>query len=370
MHDTKQAVEAPASNMTERPFAWDVLYKSGQTILKLVIGNGTPLIILHGGAGDVATFRAIQEQFTTPLWAIQPTPDTPMDTVDVLAFFYFEKIKKARPAGPYRIAGFSASSMVTLRLAQLLEANEDEIVQLTFIDHFPLLFSSPLHDFAKSPDTFTEVAEYAAVATVAMITDSCSRDTTAARRTYGENLEKISKGLPASATATESWERIKQVASMNMKQVVDFAGGWSAWAYLDNLGREVAVRRRMIGEINKVRASITVHIADQGLLVLLPANWDDFGVSRCGADSRILRYNSGHFDIFERADFSRSLEFDWATPKVHTLASMIHNPAKDELAAMFQILDSISLRYMADTLKQNPRVGSEVRLFLYGVFRR
>jgi hypothetical protein len=116
----------------------------------------------------------------------------------------------------------------------------------------------------------------------------------------------------------------------------------------------------MIDEVNKVQTSLTVHIADQGLLVLLPADWHDFGVSRCRADSRIIRYNAGHFDIFERTDFSRSLEFDWAAPKVHKLASIIHNPARDELAAVFQILDSISLHYMANTLKQNPRVGSEV----------
>jgi hypothetical protein len=30
---------------------------------------------------------------TTPLWAVQPTPDTPLDSVDTLASFYFENIK-------------------------------------------------------------------------------------------------------------------------------------------------------------------------------------------------------------------------------------------------------------------------------------
>jgi hypothetical protein len=252
--------------------------------------------------------------------------------------------------------------MITLRLVQLLEANEDEVVQLTFVDHFPMLFSSPLHDFAKFPNTFDEIAESAAVTTVGIISDSCSRDATPARRHYGINLMAVSKGLAASATATESWGMIQKVASMNMKQVVDFAGGWSVWASLDNRDREVTVRRRMIDEINKVQASVTVHITNKGLLVLLPSDWHDFGVSCCGADGRIIRYDSGHFDIFQRADFSRSIELDWAVPKQHNLASMIHNPAKDDLFVMFQILDSMSLRYMADTLKQNPRVGSEVSI--------
>jgi hypothetical protein len=125
----------------------------------------------------------------------------------------------------------------------------------------------------------------------------------------------------------------------------------------------------MIDEINKIQAPLTVHIADKGLLVLLPPDWHDFGVSRCETDSRIICYDSGHFDIFERADFSHSIEFEWGAPKLHKLASMIHNPAKDDLSAMFQILDSISLRYMADTLKQNPCVGSEVIVDYFPVWR-
>ena len=56
-----------------------------------------------------------------------------------------------------RIAGFSASSLVTLRLAGLFLENGDEIVQLTFVDHFPMLFASPLHDFNTTPESFEEV---------------------------------------------------------------------------------------------------------------------------------------------------------------------------------------------------------------------
>jgi hypothetical protein len=40
---------------------------------------------------------------------------------------------------------------------------------------------------------------------------------------------------------------------------------------------------------------------------------------------------------------------------------MVHNPAIKDLGVMFKILDTMALRVMADTLKQNPRVGSEVR---------
>ncbi|KAJ7622843.1 polyketide synthase [Mycena polygramma] len=368
MGDTKQtAVEESAARTSERAFAWDAVNQAGQTLLKLNIGSGTPLIILHGGAGDIAAFRAIQEQFTTPLWAIQPTPEAPLETVDTLAQFYFEKIKEARPAGPYRIAGFSASSMVTLRLAQLLEANEDEIVQLTFVDHYPMLFTSPVHGFTETVETFDDLIAYGRKASVAMVADCCSRDSTPARRTYGDNLVAASKGLPSAANAMESWEWIKKTTAMNLKQIVEFGGGWSVWASTDAKTREAAARRRMVKEIAKVRTPMSVLVANWGLRALLGADWNDLGVSLGQRDTRTLYFESGHFDIFEKADFSRSLEFDWVEPQPdHKLASMVHNPAMKDLRVMFKILDTMALRVMADTVNQSPRVGSEIsrqRLF-------
>ncbi|KAF8178693.1 polyketide synthase [Mycena galopus ATCC 62051] len=368
MQNTKQTtVDEPVVNATERPFAWDALHQPGQTVLKLIIGSGTPLIILHGGAGDIAAFRAIQEQFSTPLWAIQPTPEAPLDTVDTLAQFYFEKIKEARPAGPYRIAGFSASSMTTLRLAQLLEANEDEIVQLTFVDHHPMVFTSPLHGFTADVQTFEDLILYGRKASVAMVADCCSRDSAPARRTYGDNLVAASEGRPSAANALESWEWIKKTTEMNLKQVVEFGGGWSAWAATDAKTREEAARRHMVEEIAKVRTPINALIANWGLRSLLGLDWSDLGVSYSQRETRTQYFDSGHFDIFEKADFSRSLEFDWVDPQPsHELATMVHNPAMKDLGVMFKILDTVALRVMADTLKQNPPVGSEIsrqRLF-------
>lgn len=73
MGDTKITAEVQETSTTEQAFAWDALGRRGETVLKLVVGSGTPLIIIHGGAGDVITFRPLQEagMFTTPLWAIQ-----------------------------------------------------------------------------------------------------------------------------------------------------------------------------------------------------------------------------------------------------------------------------------------------------------
>jgi len=208
---------------------------------------------------------------------------------------------------------------------------------------------------------------YGRKASVAMVADCCSRDSAPARRTYGENLVAASEGRPSAANALESWEWIKKTTEMNLKQIVEFGGGWSVWASTDAKTREEAARQRVVAEIAKIRAPMNVLIANWGLRSLLGLDWSDLGASRGQRDIHSLYFDSGHFDIFEKADFSRSLEFDWVVPQPkHELASMVHNPAMKDLGVMFKILDTMALRVMADTLKQNPRVGSEIsrqRLF-------
>ncbi|KAJ7842961.1 polyketide synthase [Mycena olivaceomarginata] len=317
MGDIKHtAAEAPVDGSAEL-FAWDAFNQPGQTLLKLVVGSGIPLIILHGGAGDVAAFRAIQEQFTTPLWALQPTQDAPLESVAGLAQFYFEHIKEARPAGPYRIAGFSASSMVTLHLAQLLEASGDEILQLTFVDHFPLLFTSPVHGFTSDFKTFEELTLATRKASVAMVADCCSRDPTYTRRAYGEKLIAASQGLPSAANALDAWEWIKTMQGIYLKQVIEFGGGLAVWeTFADAKTRAEAARRQLVDEIAKVKAPISALIANWGLRVLLPPSWSDLGVSLAQREIRTLYYDAGHFDIFEKADFSRDLELGWTAPQL------------------------------------------------------
>ncbi|KAF8184613.1 S-adenosyl-L-methionine-dependent methyltransferase [Mycena galopus ATCC 62051] len=235
--------------------------------------------------------------------------------------------------------------MTMLRLAQLLEANEDEIVQLTFVDHHAMVFTSPLHGFTANVQTFEDLILYGRKASVAMVADCCSRDSAPARRTYGDSLVAASEGRPSAAKALESWEWIKKTTEMTLKQT-----------------REEAARRHIVEEIAKVWTPINALIANWGLRSLLGLDWSDLGVSYSQRETRTQYFDSGHFDIFEKADFSRSLEFDWVDPQPsHELASMVYNPAMKDLGVMFKILDTVALRVMAaDTLKQNAPVGSEI----------
>ncbi|KAF8200274.1 polyketide synthase [Pholiota molesta] len=116
---------------------------SGQTVVKLVQGEGIPLILIHGASGNIVSFIPLQERFNTPLWAIQHTPECPMDSLQAMAAFYFLKIKAARPSGPYRLGGYSGCSLLAFEVAYLLRDSGDRVSQLVMLDHFPTLYSSP-----------------------------------------------------------------------------------------------------------------------------------------------------------------------------------------------------------------------------------
>lgn len=118
--------------------------RSGQTIVKLRDGSGEPpLIVLHGGGGTIHAFGPLAKKFRSALWAIQVTPETPMDTLMDQVNFYYHRIKEKQPSGPYRLCAFSATSITAFALAGLLEQNQDVVSQLALIDHLPTTFLAP-----------------------------------------------------------------------------------------------------------------------------------------------------------------------------------------------------------------------------------
>ena len=91
-YDTKYA-----SAQYKNAFNWEELSRPGQPLVKLVdLAGGNPLILIHGASGSVVSFMTLQQTFTTSLWALQSTPDTPMHSIEAMAEFYYKAIKNAR----------------------------------------------------------------------------------------------------------------------------------------------------------------------------------------------------------------------------------------------------------------------------------
>ncbi|THU94298.1 hypothetical protein K435DRAFT_966925 [Dendrothele bispora CBS 962.96] len=124
-------------------FDWKRLNQPGETVIKLIDRPGTiPLILTHGGGGNLLTYMPLQEHFNTSLWGVQVTPETPWDTVHATAKFYYDRIKEQRPNGPYRIGGYCASALIAYELVYIFQSAGDEITQFVMLDFSPAIFTS------------------------------------------------------------------------------------------------------------------------------------------------------------------------------------------------------------------------------------
>ncbi|KAK1220914.1 Mycolipanoate synthase [Marasmius sp. AFHP31] len=127
-------------------FDWEEVMRTGPTVVKLSEGKPgeIPLFLLHGPAGTIEAFDTLRRKFTTPLYGVQCTPAAPYGNLRSLAKFYFTQIKAVQPHGPYRLGGFCGSSLLVFILAEEFQGNGDVVSHALLIDHFPLLYASPI----------------------------------------------------------------------------------------------------------------------------------------------------------------------------------------------------------------------------------
>ncbi|KAJ7207511.1 hypothetical protein GGX14DRAFT_635350 [Mycena pura] len=151
------------------PFKWDRLNQSGENVVVLVDGTGIPLILIHGFSGNIVAFMQFQERFSTPLWAIQTTPETPLDSVATTAKYYVEQIKIR---GPYRIG--------------------EILVQLAMLDHFPTLFTSPSFEL---DDISLATGQPSRAVVKAVVGECYLRDNSPARHDIARELQRAVEDL-------------------------------------------------------------------------------------------------------------------------------------------------------------------------------
>jgi acetoacetyl-CoA synthetase len=108
--------------------------------VKLKDGNGTPFFIVHGVGGTVIELTALGKQIATgnPVYAIQAKgidgSQTPLETVEGMADYYADEIRKAQPQGPYLIGGYSFGGVVALEVARRL--GPQNVAKLVMLDSF------------------------------------------------------------------------------------------------------------------------------------------------------------------------------------------------------------------------------------------
>ncbi|KAJ6487079.1 hypothetical protein C8R47DRAFT_951995, partial [Mycena vitilis] len=111
-----------------------------ETIVEICAGPGLPLIAFPGSTGSLAPLLALRTHFSGALWGVQVTDLTPISPFMTHAAFVTRKIREKQPLGPYRLCAFSGSAVLGVAVAKLLEEAGQGVIQLSFIDGFPLLW--------------------------------------------------------------------------------------------------------------------------------------------------------------------------------------------------------------------------------------
>ncbi|KAJ7642621.1 hypothetical protein DFH06DRAFT_1214012 [Mycena polygramma] len=304
-----------ASNDSDTPFknvpASILDYKDSTIVpLRNPTAGEPPLIIIHGGGGFKYSFVYLQTHMHTGLWAIQVTTETPKTSFVAQTDFYYRKIKEAQPTGPYRVGGYSAGGLMACRIAKLLEAGGDKVMQLVLIDSSPFLALAPRPSFAFGPE--------------ADLSDPQTLRAHHERGLWG--LCALMRGYnhpwwPKLADAM--WERFHgRIRAEDMSELMAkmyeglVEGSARAFDFIVSLTRS---NRKLYKEVvlgltewmKELKAPVTLYKATRGALVGIAPEaekeWWAVGLDWC-CDLRVVEVEVDHLDIVCRDEVVEDLE--------------------------------------------------------------
>jgi thioesterase domain-containing protein len=292
-------------------FDWKSFNQPGETIIKILDTKdqeAVPLILIHGTSGNGGAFYPLEEAFTTPLWMVQTTPETPTDSMASLVDHYHRQIKAARPVGPYRFGVFCATSPIGVELVRKFEGDGDTVLQLAFLDHFPSLFCEPGGALdLQTLRTGAMSAEYLASG-MDMLLKMYERDATASRRRMKDELHAAFLGAPVRAPIQAYYDNF--VALLRM-----LVGYMLALVPTDASDKDdggmfaVALREALARRMRGIRAPLKVYVAGCGMVVGYGGErqWAEFGVK----EGDVVEVPGGHFAMFQQESLARELERGW-----------------------------------------------------------
>ncbi|MCY1016469.1 type I polyketide synthase [Pyxidicoccus sp. MSG2] len=110
-------------------------------LVKLQAGSrGTPVFIVHGGAGQVLFYRDLARSISPerPIYGIESvglTEGRPCQTsVEEMAAHYLDVIRKVYPTGPYLLVGASFGGMIVYEMAHRLSADGQSVPLCAMVD--------------------------------------------------------------------------------------------------------------------------------------------------------------------------------------------------------------------------------------------
>ncbi|KAJ7200302.1 hypothetical protein GGX14DRAFT_572065 [Mycena pura] len=259
-------------------------YLSEETIVELRSGGGIPLIMFPGAPGRLPLW-ALRFNFTGTLWGVQVTDSAPTASLPALAAFFVQKIIEKQPSGPYRLATYCASSVLGTVVARLLEESGQDVLQLAFIDHFPLLWTlEHIESVLRGSEVSVGVDRF-----IPSILQLVHKDPL-----YGSN-QQIRHMEEATSADLEATARTKLLAFPLMQFLADFYPPHAQRSYS-------AFTDAFTSWMSSVKAPITLIIAEFGMINMVPEGsrtlWLDLGAGRCPKSVRQHFIDGvGHYGI-------------------------------------------------------------------------
>jgi len=239
-----------------------------------------PLIMLHGGGGTIYDLWIMKGKFVSGFWAIQITPDTPLHSLTAQSDFYYKMIREQQPHGPYRIGGYSGSTILAIRIAMLMEAAGETVSQLALVDHVPTVFiepSLPIHD----RQAYTEKSIHG-------LADMFRRDTLPRRIKLAKEVVDALYGRPS----TELGKMLADMFTVTSGLILDFIASLKE-------GTEDSMMEALVRWMKQVNAPVTLYMAQDGARVSLPQTeeWKDMGIHQVYPDAEVVTVEGNHFNI-------------------------------------------------------------------------
>ena len=103
-------------------------------------GTQTPLFALPGAGGTALSLHLLSHALgpAQPFFCLEPAGldgvSAPLESVERMARSHVERLKAQRPAGPYRLLGYSNGGVVAHEMARLLVEGGDAVASLVLLD--------------------------------------------------------------------------------------------------------------------------------------------------------------------------------------------------------------------------------------------
>jgi amino acid adenylation domain-containing protein len=102
-------------------------------------GTKAAFFCVHGIGGEVQAYAVLAQQLDPdrPFFGLRTPPLRAEDgflSIEALAAFYVEEVRKTVPAGPYILGGYSSGATVAFEMAQQLTASGEEVAMVVALD--------------------------------------------------------------------------------------------------------------------------------------------------------------------------------------------------------------------------------------------